>query len=151
MMGRFLMPQTAAQSLYPFLASYRISPNSWGYGAPQSRSGYTTDKRWWKNAETNMLAEVGDRDFAAMSIPISNNRTAPHNYIAGLSPSRPQDWCSYLRSVHEFWSQHSWLDSFTYLYGMDEPGLDGFHTVAEQASAAHTCFPGSKVIVTGNP
>ena len=144
-------PQTAAQSLYPFLASYRISPNSWGYGAPQSRSGYTTDKRWWKNAETNMLAEVGDRDFAAMSIPISNNRTAPNNYIAGLSPSRPQDWCSYLRFVHEFWSQHSWLDSFTYLYGMDEPGLDGFHTVAEQASAAHTCFPGSKVIVTGNP
>jgi Domain of unknown function (DUF4091) len=144
-------PQSAAQSLYAFLASYRISPNSWGYGAPQVRVGYTSDKRWWKDAQANMLAEADGRPFAAMAIPISNNRTAPHNYIAGLSPDQPQEWCSYLRAVHDFWDQHGWLDSFPYVYGMDEPGLSGFHTVAQQATVSHTCFPGSKVIVTGNP
>jgi len=144
-------PQSAAQSLYPFLASYRISPNSWGYGAPQARVGYTSDKRWWKDAQANMLAEAGGRPFAAMAIPISNNRTAPHNDIAGLSPNQPQEWCSYLRAVHDFWSQEGWLDSFPYVYGMDEPGLSGFRTVARQATVSHTCFPGSKVIVTGNP
>jgi hypothetical protein len=144
-------PQTAAQSLYPFLASYRISPNSWGYGAPQARVGYTSDKRWWKDAQANMLAEAEGRPFAAMAIPISNNRTAPHNYIAGLSPNQPHEWCPYLQAVHEFWSEHGWLDSFPYLYGMDEPGLSGFHTVAQQAAVSHSCFPGSKVIVTGNP
>lgn len=144
-------PQRAAQSLYPFLASYRISPNSWGYGAPQARVGYTSDKRWWKDAQANMLAEAGGRPFAAMAIPISNNRTAPHNDIAGLSPNQPQEWCSYLRAVHDFWSQEGWLDSFPYVYGMDEPGLSGFRTVAQQATVSHACFPGSKVIVTGNP
>ena len=77
-----LVPQ-----LYRFLASYRLSPSSWGYGAPSSRTGYTTDKRWWLDPMGQMTAAAGDRDFAAMTIPISNNRTSPANYIAGLSPA----------------------------------------------------------------
>ncbi len=143
--------QGTAATLYRFLASYRISPSSWGYGAPGERSGYSTNKRWWQDSASNMVAEVGDRAFAAMSIPVSNNRTAPANYIAGLSPNAPQTWCSYLRSVHSFWQQHGWLDSYPYLYGMDEPGLPGFKIVAQQATAVHTCFPGGHAIVTGNP
>jgi hypothetical protein len=137
--------------LYHFLAGYRLSPSSWGYGAPGSRSGYATDKRWWLDDAGAMTAAVGNRDFAAMAIPISNNRTAPHNYIAGLSPSQPETWCSYLHSVHDFWQSHGWLDSYPYLYGQDEPGAAGFRLVGRQATAVHSCFPGGHVLVTGNP
>jgi hypothetical protein len=142
---------TSVPQLYRFLASYRLSPSSWGYGAPGSRSGYATDKRWWLDDAGAMTAAVGNRAFAAMAVPISNNRTAPHNYIAGLSPNRPETWCSYLQSVHSFWQSHDWLASYPFLYGQDEPGLAGFRLVARQAKVAHSCFPGSHVLVTGNP
>lgn len=145
-------PQTPiVQQLYAFLASYRISPTSFGYGDPHSVSGYTTDKRWWLDPQTNVLAEVGDRAFAAMPVPISNNRTTPADWIAGLSPVKPQDWCAYLQAVHGFWSDHGWLASWPFVYGMDEPGLSGFRVVGQQASAVHRCFPGGHEIVTGNP
>jgi len=98
-----------------------------------------------------MEAAVGDRSFAAMAIPISNNRTPAANYIAGLSPNKPETWCTYLQSVHAFWQSHDWLGSYPYLYGQDEPGLAGFKVVAGQARAVHRCFPGGHVIVTGNP
>ncbi|HVS84042.1 MAG TPA: glycoside hydrolase domain-containing protein [Gaiellaceae bacterium] len=143
--------QTTSPQLYQFLASYRITPSSWGYGAPKATSGYTTDKRWWLDASGMMTAEVGQRAFAAMSIPISNNRTASANYIAGLSPSQPGTWCSYLQAVHGFWQDHDWLGSFPYLYGQDEPGLAGFKLVSQQAKVLHSCFPGGKELVTGNP
>jgi len=137
--------------LYAFLASYRISPNSWGFGAPTARSGYTHDRRWWLSSADNMVSEVRDRAFAAMSIPISSNRTSPRNYIAGLSPYQPEAWCDYLRSVHAFWHELGWDGSFPYLYAMDEPGVAGFRMVARQARVAHSCFPGAYTIVTGNP
>jgi hypothetical protein len=143
--------QTSVPELYRFLASYRLSPNSWGYGSPTTRAGYSSDKRWWRDSAVAMPAAVGDRSFAAMAIPISSTHTAPANYIAGLSPWQPQTWCGYLQSVHAFWQQHDWLDSFSYLYGMDEPGAAGFKVVAQQAEVVHTCFPGGHVIVTGNP
>lgn len=143
--------QGIASTLYPFLASYRISPSSWGYGAPNVESGYTTNRKWWLDSSANMSAEVGEGVFAAMSVPISNNRTSPRNYIAGLSPDKPGTWCSYLRSVHTFWQRHSWTNAFPYLYGMDEPGLDGMHVVAQQASTLHACFADANALVTGNP
>src|SRR5438128_2634272 len=34
---------------------------------------------------------------------------------------------------------------------MDEPALAGMRDVQQQAAAAHSCFPGAKVLVTGNP
>ena len=137
--------------LYRFLASYRLSPSSWGYGAPSSRTGYAKDRRWWMDDAGQMTAAVGNRDFAAMAIPISNNRTAARNFIAGLSPNQPETWCSYLQSVHAFWQSHDWLASYPYLYGLDEPGLAGFKVVGRQAVAVHRCFPGGHVMVTGNP
>jgi hypothetical protein len=143
--------QTSSPQLYQFLASYHISPSSWGYGAPHAKTGYATDKRWWMDSAGMMTAEVGNRAFAAMSVPISNNRTSKANYIAGLSPSAPQTWCSYLQAVHGFWQQHDWLASFPYLYGQDEPGLAGFKLVGQQAKVLHQCFPGAKELVTGNP
>jgi hypothetical protein len=143
--------QTSVPELYRFLASYRLSPSSWGYGAPGSRTGYASDKRWWLDDKDQMVAAVGSRAFAAMSIPISNNRTSKRNWIAGLSPNAPETWCSYLSSVHDFWAQHDWLGSYPYLYGQDEPGLAGFKLVARQSKAVHQCFPGGHTIVTGNP
>jgi hypothetical protein len=142
---------TSVPELYRFLASYRLSPSSWGYGAPSSRSGYAKDRRWWMDDAGQMTAAVGNRDFAAMAIPVSNNRTAPRNFIAGLSPDQPETWCSYLQSVHAFWQSHDWLASYPYLYGQDEPGLAGFKVVGRQAAAVHQCFPGGHVLVTGNP
>jgi hypothetical protein len=38
-----------------------------------------------------------------------------------------------------------------YLYALDEPDLAGMALVGRQAATAHGCFPGSQVLVTGNP
>jgi hypothetical protein len=138
-------------SLYQFLASYRISPNSWGFAAPRSKAGYTSNHSWFRNAAKNMEEEVGAGQFAAMSVPISNNRTSPRNYIAGLSPTQPETWCDYLKSVRSFWDSHGWLGAFPFVYGLDETDAAGFKIVARQAAVVHSCFPGAREMITGNP
>jgi hypothetical protein len=143
--------QTSVPKLFSFAASYRISPNNWGYGNPSSQHGYTKSRKWWLDKSGQMDAAVGSRQFAAMWIPISSNRWSKSTYVGGMSPFAPQKWCSYLRSVHRVWQSHGWLDSYPYLWGMDEPGLTRFRVVEKQAKVAHTCFGGSHVIVTGNP
>lgn len=146
-------PDSTLPGLFSFFASYRLSPNSWGYGNPKMASGYTRDRRWWLDKTDQMVAAAGQpTQFASMWIPISNNRWSPNTYVGGRSPFKPQAWCSYLRSVHGFWQKHGWLgSSFPYLYGMDEPGASRFRTVARQAKVTHACFPGSHVLVTGMP
>jgi hypothetical protein len=71
--------------------------------------------------------------------------------VGGRSPFKPQKWCGYLRSVRGFWQKHGWLDSYAYLWGMDEPGATRFKVVQQQAKTAHACFGGSHVVVTGRP
>jgi len=145
----------ANTSLYRFLAEHRISPLSWGFGdpGPKSASGYDRNPKWWLDSATNMEREQqAAGGFPAMRIPISNNRTAAHNYIGGQSPFNPEGWCAYLGSVHDFWQSHGWLDgTMPFLYGLDEPGASGQHLVARQSAAAHKCFGGSRVLLTGNP
>ena len=145
-------PDSTLPSLFSFLASYRLSPNSWGYGDPKAASGYTSDRRWWLDKSDQMVAAAGQPgQFASMWIPISNNRWSPSTYVGGRSPYKPQAWCGYLRSVHSFWQKHGWDSAYPYLYGMDEPGATQFRTVAKQAAVTHSCFPGSHVLVTGMP
>jgi len=145
-------PGSTLPGLFSFFASYRLSPNSWGYGNPNKASGYTSDRRWWLDKTDQMVAAAGQpTQFASMWIPISNNRWSPSTYVGGRSPYKPRDWCSYLKSVHDFWQSHGWLGSFPYLYGMDEPGASRFRTVEKQAKVTHSCFPGSHVLVTGKP
>ena len=145
-------PESTLPGLFSFLASYRLSPNSWGYGDPKAASGYTSDRRWWLDKSAQMVAAAGQPgQFASMWIPISNNRWSPSTYVGGRSPYKPQAWCGYLRSVHSFWEKHGWTGSYPYLYGMDEPGAAQFRTVRRQASVTHSCFPGSHVLVTGMP
>lgn len=145
-------PDSTLPGLFSFLASYRLSPNSWGYGNPKAPSGYTSDRRWWLDKSAQMVAAAEQpSQFASMWIPVSNNRWSPNTYVGGRSPFKPQAWCSYLRSVHGFWQEHGWLGSFPYLYGMDEPGASRFRTVGRQAEVTHSCFPGSHVLVTGMP
>jgi Glycoside hydrolase 123, catalytic domain len=146
-------PDSTLPGLFSFLASYRLSPNSWGYGNPKRASGYTSDRRWWLDKSAQMVAAAGQpSQFASMWIPVSNNRWSPKTYVGGKSPYRPQAWCGYLRSVRGFWQQHGWLGgSYPYLYGMDEPGASRFRTVGRQAKVTHSCFPGSHVLVTGKP
>ncbi len=145
----------ANTALYRFLAEHRISPLSWGFGepGPQSASGYDRSPKWWLDSATNMEHEQqAAAGFPAMRIPISNNRTAAHNYIGGQSPFNPEGWCAYLGSVHDFWQSHGWLDgTLPFLYGLDEPGASGQRLVARQSAAAHKCFGGSRVLLTGNP
>jgi len=145
--------QTSLQGLFQFFSSYRLSPNNWGYGEPKYKSGYTRNRRWWLDKAAEMEQAVGDpRQFAAMSLPLSNNRAPKSGYIAGLSPYKPNAWCGYLRKVHSFWDKNGWLSgTYAYLYGLDEPGAAGFRTVAQQAKVVHECFSGSHVIVTGRP
>ncbi|HKN64032.1 MAG TPA: glycoside hydrolase domain-containing protein [Gaiellaceae bacterium] len=145
-------PESTLPGLFSFLASYRLSPNSWGYGNPRADSGYTSDRRWWLDKTGQMIAAAGQpAQFASMWIPISNNRWSPSTYVGGRSPFKPQGWCSYLRAVHGFWQQHGWLGSYPYLYGMDEPGASRFRVVGKQAKETHSCFPGGHVLVTGKP
>jgi Glycoside hydrolase 123, catalytic domain len=145
-------PDSTLPGLFSFLASYRLSPNSWGYGNPNKASGYTSDRRWWLDKSRQMVAAAGQPGrFASMWIPISNNRWSPSTYVGGRSPYKPQAWCSYLRSVHGFWQSHGWLGSYPYLYGMDEPGAARFRIVRRQAKVTHACFRGSHVLVTGKP
>jgi len=132
--------------LFRFLAEHRISPNSWGFGEPGTKSaqGYERSKKWWLDSATNMERQIqASGGFPAMRMPISNNRTAPHNYLGGMSPSQPGTWCDYLRSVHDFWASHNWLaSSISFLYGQDEPGPSGQRLVSQQASVAHRCWAG---------
>jgi Domain of unknown function (DUF4091) len=145
-------PESTLPGLFSFLSSYRLSPNSWGYGNPKEASGYTSDRRWWLDKSAEMVAAVEQpSQFASMWIPISNNRWTPSTYVGGKSPYKPQTWCGYLRSVHAFWQKHGWLGSYPYLYGMDEPGLTRFRVVEKQAKITHSCFAGSHVVVTGMP
>jgi hypothetical protein len=138
---------------FSFLASYGISPNTWGYGNPDSKSGYTTGSRFVHDRVGNMVAAVGvPRQFASMWMPITNNRSSKSAWAGTLSPYAPQTWCSYLHSVRDFWQAHGWLDgSYPYLYGMDEPGTKLFKVVQQQAQVAHSCWPGSHVLITGKP
>jgi hypothetical protein len=145
-------PDSTLPGLFSFLASYRISPNSWGYGNPNKASGYTSDRRWWLDKSGQMVAAAAQpSQFASMWIPISNNRWSANTYVGGRSPYKPQAWCSYLKSVRGFWQNHGWLGSYPYLYGMDEPGAASFRTVAKQAKVTHACFPGSHELITGKP
>ena len=141
----------ANDRLFQFLSAYRISPASWGFGEPRSASGYTSSSKWWLDAAGNMARQNAD-GFPTMRIPISNQRTSAASRIAGVSPFEPESWCPYLQSVHEFWDDHGWLAGhIPYLYALDEPSLAGMSLVRRQAASAHSCFPGSKVLVTGNP
>ncbi len=138
--------------LFSFFSSYRLSPNNWGYGNPKYRSGYTTNRRWWLDKANEMETAVGSpRQFGSMWIPLSNNRWPASSYVASLSPYRPQTWCSYLKSVHQFWQSHGWLDGFPYVYGLDESGANLVSTVRESAKTVHGCFPEAHLLITGNP
>jgi hypothetical protein len=145
-------PTTSLPKLFSFFASYRLSPNNWGYGNPNKASGYSSNRRWWLDKAGEMVAAAGQpSQFASMWIPVSNNRWAPSTYVGGQSPFKPQKWCRYLRSVHGFWQKHGWLNSYAYLWGIDEPGLTRFKIVQKQAAVTHSCFAGGHVIVTGRP
>jgi hypothetical protein len=141
----------AHAALYRFLADYSISPSSWGFGEPRSPGGYSTHRKWWLDSAGNMK-EAAKHLFPAMRVPLSSNRTAPANRIAGLSPSEPEGWCDYLQSVRGFWSQQGWLPrSVPYLYASDEPDLAGQRIVARQSKVLHDCWPGARSLTTGNP
>jgi hypothetical protein len=143
--------RAANDAFFAFLSSYRLSPSSWGYGEPRSGTGYEPSKKWWLDAAGNMQNQM-TAGFSTMRIPISNNRTAPQNWIGKLDPKQPQTWCDYLKSTRGFWEHRGWLKgSVQFVYGQDEPDLAGMKLVQQQALAAHTCWPGSKVLMTGNP
>jgi hypothetical protein len=145
-------PESTLAELFGFFSSYRLSPNNWGYGNPNAKSGYTSDRRWWLDKSDQMVTAAGrPGQFSSMWIPVSNNRWTPSTYVGGLSPFKPESWCAYLRSVRGFWQKNGWLGSYPYLWGMDEPGLTRYRVVDKQAKAAHSCFSGSHVIVTGRP
>ena len=137
--------------LFSFLAAYRISPAGWGFGEPRSRSGYAKSPKWWLDSAENMVGQ-SPSSFAALRIPISNQRASIANRIAGISPFDLYAWCNYLQSIRGFWAEHGWLDGhLAYLYALDEPGLEGMRIVAQQSATAHRCWPGSRTLVTGNP
>jgi hypothetical protein len=136
------------------LGAYRVSPGSWGFGEPRAPAGYESNSRWWLDSAGNFLGQLrSSPGFSALRIPISSNRTSAHNYIAQMSPFAPETWCDYLGRVHTFWSENEVLGAspLPYLFGYDEPSLDGQRLVARQAKALHQCFPGGQQLMTGNP
>jgi hypothetical protein len=144
----------ANAALYGFLATYRLSPASWGFGEPRRPTGYESSARWWLDSAGSFVRQISSGPgFSTMRIPISSNRSSPRNYIAGLSPFKPETWCDYLKAVQSFWTQRGALQpgAVAYLYGLDEPGLEGQRLVARQAKSLHACFPTGKQLLTGNP
>jgi hypothetical protein len=143
--------RAAHTSLYRFLARYRISPSSWGFGEPRTPAGYQRSTKWWLDSATNMK-EAADSGFPAMRVPISSNRTTPGNWIGGVDPAQPGGWCDYLRSARAFWAAQGWLDrSLPFLYALDEPDVRGMQLVAYQSKVLHRCWPGARSLTTGNP
>jgi len=141
----------ANAKLFAFLASYRISPAGWGFGEPRTRNGYASSRKWWLDSSGNMVKQ-SPGSFATLRIPISNQRASVRNRIAGISPFEFGPWCDYLHAVRSFWETHGWLDGhLSYLYSLDEPGPAGMRVVAQQSATVHRCWPGSKMLVTGNP
>jgi hypothetical protein len=137
--------------LFSFLAENRVSPADWGFGEPKSPAGYSSSAKWWLDAGGNMVKQ-SPASFAALRIPISNQRASVRNRIAGISPFDIDAWCDYLHAVRGFWDAHGWVDGhLSYLYSLDEPGLEGMRLVARQADVVHRCWPGSSILVTGNP
>ena len=144
--------RAALGALYRFLADYGLSPSSWGFGEPRSSAGYATSPKWWLDSATNMREAANSGSFGAMRIPISSNRTSHQNWVAGLDPGRPEQWCDYLRAVRTFWEQQGWLTrSVPFLYAQDEPTVAGQRLVARQSRALHDCWPGARSLMTGNP
>jgi hypothetical protein len=142
---------TTNAKLFSFLASYRISPAGWGFGEPRTRTGYSSSKKWWLDSSGNMVRQ-SPSSFATLRIPISNQRASARNRIAGISPFELEPWCDYLTAVRSFWEGHGWLEGhLSYVYPLDEPGFSGMRLLAKQSATAHRCWPGSKVLVTGNP
>ena len=145
---------SANRALFALLGAYRVSPGSWGFGEPRAPTGYESSSRWWLDSAGNFLGQLrASPGFSALRIPISSNRTSARNYIAQMSPFAPETWCDYLGRVHAFWSQNEVLGSapLPYLFGYDEPSLDGQRLVARQAKVLHQCFPGGQQLMTGNP
>jgi Glycoside hydrolase 123, catalytic domain len=145
--------RAANDSLFAFLSAYRISPSSWGYGIPHAPSGYASSRAWWRDSAGNMIRQLTAGRFPDLWIPLSNNRARPRNYIAGLSPYRPEGWCGYLARVRRFWMQQGWLaqGQIPYVYAYDEPGHTHTRLLARQAIAVHRCFPGAEVLTTATP
>jgi hypothetical protein len=144
----------ANRALFSFLGNYRISPGSWGFGEPRGPAGYESSSRWWRDSAGNFLSQLrSSPGFPALRIPVSSNRTSARNYIARLSPFEPETWCGYLGNVRDFWARNGVLgaDSIPYLFGYDEPSPAGQRVVARQASTLHRCFPGGRLLMTGNP
>ncbi len=143
-------PDQSLPGFFSFLAAYGISPNNWGYGNPNSKSGYTSSSNWFKDKPARMTEAVGNpRQFAAMWIPIANQR-GPET--AGISAYQPGTWCPYLKAVRSFWENHGWIPgAYPYLYGMDEPGAKLYKIIRLQAEAVHSCWPGSHLVVTTRP
>ena len=142
------------RSLFGLLGEYRVSPGSWGFAEPRAPVGYESSPKWWLDSAGNFVGQLASTPgFSAMRIPISSNRTSARNYIAGLTPYAPEKWCDYLREVRSFWEKHRALraESVPYLFGFDEPGLEGQRLVARQAAVVHRCFPGGRQLMTGNP
>ena len=151
-LGRAAERRAANAALFRLLADYGISPSSWGFGEPRTPSGYGDHAKWWLDSAANMRDAAGAGTFQAMRIPISSNRTSPARWIAGLSPSQPEQWCDYLRAVRAFWEENGWLArSVPLLYAQDEPTLDGQRLVARQSRTLHACWPGARSLMTGNP
>jgi hypothetical protein len=137
--------------LFSFLAAHRISPAGWGFGEPRRPSGYSASRKWWQDSAGNMVNQ-NPAAFATLRIPISNQHASVRARIAGISPFQLDAWCDYLRNVRGFWEGHGWLAGhLPYLYTLDEPGPNGMRLLAQQSAIAHRCWPGSNMLVTGNP
>jgi hypothetical protein len=144
----------ANRALFGLLGSSRVSPASWGFGEPRGPAGYESSSRWWLDSAGNFLGQLrASPGFSALRIPISSNRAAAHNYIAGISPFEPEAWCEYLGRVRSFWAENEVLGAspLAYVFGYDEPGPAGQRLVARQAKTVHSCFSDGRQLMTGNP
>ena len=139
------------RELFSFLAAHRISPAGWGFGEPRTAAGYTSSRKWWLDAATNMVRQRPG-GVLPLRIPISNQRASVGNRIAKISPFAPDTWCGYLGRVRSLLGRPRLARRAPRLPVHARRARAGGDEDRRQAGrGGHTCWAGSKMLVTGNP
>ena len=147
-------PDSTLPGLFSFLASYRLSPNSWGYGNPKTASGYTSDRRWWLDKTAQMVAAAGQPSPVRVDVDPDLEQPLEQEHVRRRPCRRSSRRRGARTSGRCTTSGRATAGSRARIRtcgGWTSPASRGFRVVQQQARVTHSCFPGSHVIVTGKP
>ena len=138
-------------------ASSRSSPPTGsrrraGASASRDGGGYTGSPKWWLDAAGNMVGQSQAllRDAADPDLEPAGERRQPDRRDLAVR-ARHLVQLPRVASAASGASTAGWTGASPTSTRSTSPGWTGMKLVAEQAAVAHRCFPGSRMLVTGNP